>query len=349
MTKPVSIALLGAGLIGRRHAGLIMAEPETRLHAIVDPSEAARALAEAQGVPWFAEPAAMLAAGKPDGILVATPNALHVEQGLMAIAAGVPVLVEKPLAADLAGAQRLVEAAERAGVALLTGHHRRHNPLIQRAKALVQSGRLGQVVSVHGFFWIMKPDPYFEVPWRRQPGGGPVLINLSHDIDLLRYLCGEIVEVRALAASNVRGFPVDETCVVLLRFANGALGTVNISDAITAPWSWEQTSAENPAYPATDQCCYFIGGTAGSLAVPRMELWRNEGQRGWWEPIVAERHIAPPADPLPLQIRQFARVIRGEEAPLVPGREGLRTMAVIDAVQRAAETGETIRLEGVSP
>lgn len=339
MTRPVALALLGAGLIGRRHAELIVADPEARLHAIVDPTDEAEALARRLGVPWFAEPASMLAAGRPDGILVATPNALHVEHGLLAIAAALPVLVEKPLATDLAGARKLVDAAARAGVPLLTGHHRRHNLLIQRAKALVEAGRLGKLVSVHGFFWLLKPDPYFDVAWRRQPGAGPVLINLSHDIDLLRHLCGEIIEVRAMSNNAVRGFPVDESSVVLLRFASGALGTVNISDTIVAPWSWEQSSGENPAYPHTDQCCYFLGGTHGSLAIPRMELWRNEGERSWWEPLVAERHVAAYDDPLARQIRNFVRVIRGEEAPVVTGLEGLRTMAVIDAVKRAAETG----------
>ena len=345
MSMPVSIALLGAGLIGRRHAELILAEPEARLHAIVDPSEGGRAYAEAKGLRWFPTPEAMLAAGKPDGVLVATPNALHVEHGLLAISAGLPVLVEKPLAADLAGARQLVQAAAKAGLPLLTGHHRRHNPLIARAKAMIEAGRLGRIVSVHGFFWLLKPDSYFDVEWRRQPGAGPVLINLSHDIDLLRHLCGEIVEVRAMQNNAVRGFPVDETSVVLLRFASGALGTVNISDTITAPWSWEQGAAENPVYPPARQNCYFIGGTEASLAIPRLELWRNEGRRGWWEPLVAEQHVAPPADPLPLQIRQFVRVIRGVEEPLVPGLEGMRTMAVIDAVRRAAASGEAVRLD----
>lgn len=342
MTRPVALALLGAGLIGRRHAELIVADPEARLHAIVDPTAEAEALARRLGVPWFAEPEAMLAAGRPDGMLVATPNALHVEHGLLAISAGLPVLVEKPLATDLAGARALVSAADKAGVPLLTGHHRRHNPLIQRAKALVEAGRLGRLVSVHGFFWLLKPEPYFDAAWRRQPGAGPVLINLSHDIDLLRFLCGEIVEVRAMGSHAVRGFAVADTCVVLLRFANGALGTVNISDTITAPWSWEQTAGENPAFPRTDQCCCFLGGTHGSLAIPRMELWRDDGARGWLEPLVAERQIAPLEDPLPRQIRNFIRVIRGEEAPVVTGLEGLRTMAVIDAVNRAVETGLAI-------
>jgi predicted dehydrogenase len=240
---------------------------------------------------------------------------------------------------------KLVEAAEQAGVAILTGHHRRHNPMIQRAKAIIDEGRLGRIVTVHGFFWLMKPDDYFELPWRRMTGAGPVLLNLSHDLDLLRYLCGEVAAVQAFQSNAVRNYPVDETTVVILKFANGALGTMNVTDTVVAPWSWEHTTGENPDYPHTDQICYQIGGTHGSLSVPRLELWTNEARRGWWEPFKVERHVAADQDPLRLQIQQFCRVIRGEEKPLVSGREGLMTLKVVDAVKRAAESGEPVRIE----
>ena len=286
----------------------------------------------------------MMAAGRPDGVVIATPNQLHVANGLEAISAGIPALIEKPLADDIAAAQRLVEAGEKAGVAVLTGHHRRHNPMIQNARATIDAGRLGQIVSVHGFFWLMKPDDYFDVPWRRELGAGPVLTNLAHDIDLLRYLCGEVEEVQAFQSNAVRKHAVDETTVVILRFANGALGTMNVSDTIVAPWSWEHTTGENPVYPRTDQSCYHIGGTHGSLSVPRLELWTNESKRSWWEPFRVERLLAAEHDPLRLQIRQFCRVIRGEEKPLVSGREGLMTLKAIDAVRRSAQSGERIRI-----
>lgn len=342
MAKPVAIAVVGAGQIGRRHIGHVLASTEARLHAVVDPTEAARAHAAALGAHWFPDIEAMLTAGRPDGVLIATPNKLHVAHGLAAIAAGLPTLVEKPLADTVAGAEELVAAADKAGVPLLTGHHRRHNPLIAKAKAMIDKGRLGRIVSVHGFFWLMKPDDYFDEPWRRALGAGPVLMNLSHDIDLMRHLVGEIEAVQAFQSNMVRGNAVDETTAVTLRFANGALGTMNVSDTVVAPWSWEQTTGENPAYPHTDQTCYFLAGTHGSLSIPRLELWRNEGKRSWWEPFATERHVAALADPLALQIAQFARVIRGEEPPLVSGREGLTTLKVIDAVRRAASSGGTV-------
>jgi predicted dehydrogenase len=344
MKRPVQLAVLGAGLIGKRHIEHVIAEPDAELYAIVDPSPVGRQMASAKGVKWYPDFATMIASGKPDGVIAATPNQMHVANGLEAIAAGIPALIEKPIADDVAGGTRLVETAEKAGVPLLTGHHRRHNPMIQRAKAIIDEGRLGQIVTVHGFFWLMKPDDYFDPPWRREIGAGPVLLNLIHDIDLLRYLCGEVEAVQAFQSNAVRNYPVDETTVVILKFANGALGTMNITDTVVAPWSWEHTTGENPDYPHTDQSCYQIGGTHGSLSVPRLELWTNETRRGWWEPFRIERHIAADKDPLRLQIRQFCKVIRGEEKPLVSGREGLMTLKVIDAVKRAATSGKLVRI-----
>jgi predicted dehydrogenase len=131
---------------------------------------------------------------------------------------------------------------------------------------------------------------------------------------------------------------------VLLRFRSGALGTVTISDSVAAPWSWELTAGENKAYPRTDEACYLIGGTAGSLAVPRLEVWRHGDARGWWSPILAERRAMPEEDPLVLQLRQLCKVVRGEEPPLIDGREGMRTLEATLAVKESAATGRTVAL-----
>jgi predicted dehydrogenase len=343
--RVTSIAVLGAGMIGKRHIEQVALEPEAKLHGVVDPSPAGGEIAARYGVPWYRDFAAMLKEGRPDGVMIATPNQLHVEHGLQAIAAGLPCLIEKPLADDIAGAQKLVAAADKAGVPLLTGHHRRHNPMIQRAKEIVESGKLGKLVTVHAFFWLMKPPEYFEPQWRREIGAGPMLLNFIHDIDLLRYLCGEVEMVQAFQSNAVRGYPVDETTVVNIKFKSGLLGTVNVTDTAVAPWSWEQTTGENPVYPATDQSCYFIGGTHGSLSIPRLEFWTNEDKFGWWEPFVVQRVVAPKQDPLKLQVRQFCRVILGQEKPLVSGYEGMMTLKCAVAVQKAASSGGVVRID----
>jgi predicted dehydrogenase len=328
----VRIAVVGVGLIGRRHVAAIDAADGARPAALVDPAPATRVLADDVGAPWFADLEEM-PDGLTDAVILATPNALHVDGGLACIARGLPVLIEKPLAVDVAGARRLVEAAASAGVHLLVGHHRRHNPIIATAKEIIESGAIGRVVSVQGMFWLRKPDDYFEVAWRREPGAGPVLLNLIHDIDLLRYLVGEIRSVQAVASNSVRGNAVEDAAAMVFEFESGAIGAFNVSDAIPSPWSWELTAGENPAYPRTDQACYLIGGTGGSLEIPRLRVWTHEGGGGWYDPIVTTEHPAVPADPLVRQVEHFAAVIRGECEPLVSGEEGLRTLTVIERVR----------------
>jgi predicted dehydrogenase len=346
---PVRIAVQGAGLIGKRHIAHVVNEDCAELAAIVDPHPTAQALAAERGTRWYPSLAAMCAEQQPDGVIIATPTQMHVENALEAIAAGMAVLVEKPIADDVADATRLVEAAEQAGIPLLVGHHRRHNPLIQEAKKAIESGRLGQIVAVHGTCWFYKPDDYFDVAWRREKGAGPVFTNLIHDVDLLRHLCGEVVLVQAMDSNTRRGNAVEETAIILLRFANGVLGTVTVSDTIVAPWSWEFTAGENPAYSHTPESCTMIGGTRGALTVPYLDLWRHERGPSWWEPIVRERLPVAAQDPLGRQVRNFCGVIRGTEAPVVSGREGLNTLKVIAGVKQAAASGRMVEIDRQGP
>ena len=344
MSEPVTIAVVGAGTMGRRHIEAIAAAPAARrLHSIVDPDPQAKDRAAALGVAWHPHIGSMLAGPSPDGVIVATPNPLHVPDGLACVEAGLPVLVEKPIAADVSSALRLVEAAEQAGVPLLVGHHRRHNPLITAAKQLLDAGRIGRIVAVNAMFWLCKPDDYFLPEWRKLPGTGPLFVNLIHDIDLLRYLCGEIASVQAVESRGARNGANEDTAAIILRFASGALGTASMSDAVAAPWSWELTACENPAYPPTGQSCYQIGGTDGSLELPALRLWSYPGGgKGWFEKLACVELGVEPADPLLRQMAQFCAVIRGTEPPLVSGREGLRTLSVIEAIKRSAQTGAPV-------
>ena len=344
LNKPIRLAIAGAGLIGRRHAEIIGQCDGVEVTSIIDPAPSARAFAAEHAFPWYPSLTEMLATDQPDGIIVATPNQMHVENGLECIAAGIPLLVEKPIAPDVASATRLVDAAEQASVPVLVGHHRRHNPLIQEAKRRIDSGAIGRVVAVHGMFWLYKPDDYYNVAWRSQPGAGPILINLIHDVDLLRYLCGEVASVQAIKSNRTRGFAVEDTAAIILHFDSGALGTISVSDTVVAPWSWELTAGENPAYDQTDQTCYTIGGTHGSLELPNGRIWSHPEKRSWWEKIECAPYSVEPQDPLVLQILHFAQVIKGTAQPLVSGLEGLRTLQVIEAIQQAAASGHTARI-----
>jgi predicted dehydrogenase len=344
VTQPLRIAVVGAGAIGRQHIERLLKNRNCRLAAIVDPASNAAEIAAKAGAPIVGSLADVLAGERPDGVILATPNRLHVEQGLACVAAGVPALIEKPLADTIEAGERLCQAAERANVKLLTGHHRQHNPIMAKAAEIVRSGRLGRLVAVVGTTMFCKPDQYFEAgPWRRQPGGGPLLINMVHEVGNLRALCGEIVAVQAFASSATRNFPVEDTVAVSLRFANGVLGTFMLSDTAAAPRSWEQTTGEDPAFSSyPDEDCYIVAGTLGSLAFPTMRLrfYADAARRSWSNPFESESIAVERADPLTRQLENFCAVIRGTAGPVVSARDGLQNLRVLDAIQRAVRSGQ---------
>jgi predicted dehydrogenase len=333
---PLRIGLAGVGLIGRAHAERLGRAADGRLAAIADPDPGAAALALGLGVPHHATLEAMLSAEHLDGVILATPNALHVPQALLCLDRGLPVLVEKPLADTQDGGERIVAATARTGVPVLVGQYRRHNPILGRARAAVRDGEIGRVVTVSAVAAFFKPEPYFETSWRREPGGGPVLINLIHTIDDLRFLFGEIAEIKAIRSNAIRGFTVEDSAAAVLRFESGALGSLVLSDTAAAPWSWELTADENPAFPPHPEDCYLIAGTEGALAVPSLRRWRYPGERSWTLPLDRARIEVARADPLDRQIAHFCRVIRGEEPPLVDAADGFRTLAATLAVRDQA-------------
>jgi predicted dehydrogenase len=355
--KKVRIAVAGAGLIGYRHIEEIQKNPECELSSIVDPHPPARiaglganaGLAAMAGVPLYASLGEMLAKDKPDGVILAIPNQLHADQAIECIDAGVAVFIEKPVAHTLAEGRRVCEAAEKAGIEVLVGHHRRHSPILHKALEVVRSGILGQIVGVIGSAVFYKPDSdgYYDGPnaWRCEPGGGPILLNLIHEIGNLRAMVGEIVAVQSFTSNAARGFEVEDTAAINFQFANGALGSFLLSDAAASPRSWEQTSQENKQYPTyPDEDCYTLIGNRGSLAVPTMRLkyYKQDADRSWYKPFFCETLYVERKDPLAEQIAHFAAVIRGEAEPLVSARDGLQNLRVTEAVVEAARTGLTV-------
>ncbi len=341
---PQRLAIVGFGMFGQRHAATARAEPGCSLVAVADPTAAAAARAAELGLVHHADYRAMLDAVKPDAVVVATPNADHVPVALAAVERGIPVLVEKPIAESLEAARRLVAASRERGVPVLVGHHRRYNPIIERARAAVAGGELGHVVAVNALFLIRKPDEYFDVRWRREKGGGPLLINAIHDIDNLRHVVGEVIEVEAMAGNAVRGHAVEDAAVVLMRFAGGALGTLTVSDATPAPWSWELTSGEAAMYPQRRGDCYLIAGTRASLALPSLALWRYDGTPSWTAPLAESALEISREDPQRRQLAHFLRVVRGEEAPRVDAADALRTLAVTEAIAEAIGSGARVEV-----
>ncbi|SFU95949.1 Predicted dehydrogenase [Polaromonas sp. YR568] len=353
----LGIAVAGAGLIGRRHIELIQANPRTRLCAVVDPQPASKDFAAGLRVPHFESLEDLFtgpAGAQPDGVILATPNHLHVPGALVCAQHRVPALIEKPVADSLEAGLQLAEVLAHNPTPMLVGHHRRYSSTLQAARKAIHSGLLGRVVTVTGSAQFYKPDSYFaQGAWRAQPGGGPILINLIHEMDNLRYLCGELESVHAVASHAVRQFAVEDTAVMTLKFASGALGTFTLSDTVAAPRSWEQTSGENAAYARyPSQDCYFIAGTRGSLAVPTLHTWTHApastGEPGWNTPFTEKNITLDAVDPLAAQLAHFCDLIDGKAEPIITVADALQSLRAVEAVRRSIATGGVVALQDLA-
>jgi predicted dehydrogenase len=344
---PAPIALIGAGFIGRMHAQRIAQRTDLKLVAVVDWSDSARQWAAQQHLASYADTASMLAKAKPAAVIVATPNATHLGVGEMCLRAGVPVLMEKPIASSVLEAERLCAVARECGVPLLVGHQRRHSPYLQAAKRVVSQGQLGRIVTVSMMANWFKPEGYHTAPgneWRGQLGGGPVLINMIHDIDMLLHLLGPVLSVQALTSHAVRGLEVEDTAAALMRFASGALATLTTTDCAATPWNYDLGAGENENFPQVDADALFISGTHGSLSLPGMKLWRYDAERGWSKALRQEALTLQRHDPYDEQLRHLRAVIDGREAPVCSGEDGLATLRAAMAVHESVRTGLPVHL-----
>ena len=342
----IRIAVIGAGMIGRRHIDLVNANPKCKLVAICDPTSSSAQLADQHHVPYFKHYQVLIEQIEVDGAIIATPNTLHVPIGVVFAERGIDLLIEKPIADTIEEARRLVEVADQTGIQLMVGHYRRFNPLVQKARQVIQSGEIGSLVVVNLLWALQKPENYYDVVWRTESGGGPILINLIHDIDILRYVCGEIHQVCALTSSVTRGFDVEDAASISLQMTDGALGAIAVSDAAPAPWSYESTMFENHNFAHQAENCYYFMGSQGSLAFPRMELWKYDHpqQSGWNHPLTKRILTVEDFDPLMAQLDHFCRVIQRKETPVVSGLEGMKTLAATLAIHESARLGKSIRI-----
>lgn len=341
----IPIGIVGAGAMGRNYARLVHACDDCSLVGIADVEAAGKTVADTFSVPFHRNADDLLDRERPAGVIIATPNGQHAAVAVACASRSVHMLIEKPIADTLSAAARIIAAADRHGSRVLVGHHRRHSPFIRKARDMVQAGELGRLVGVSMLWALLKPVEYFDVAWRRERHvGGPLLINLVHELDSLRFICGEIREVHARASSAARGLEVEDSLSISLLFESGALGTVLASDATPAAWSYEATVGENPMYFRTEENCYHLLGTVASLAFPRMEVWRygDAVRAGWQHPLERRRLTVEPDDPLRIQLEHFCRVIRGEEQPVLDARDAARSLAVALAVQQSILRGTPV-------
>jgi len=350
MTR-VRLGLIGMGLIGEPHARSLQRVDECVLVAIADVDQGRRGAAEALGARYYRDYQEMIGTEELQGVVIATPNHLHAPMAAACARRGLHLLVEKPIAPTLGEADRLLEAAAQGGVRILVGHQRRFNARVEKSRELVQTGALGRLVGVTASWALLKPPGYFEGPfaWRKERGGGPILINLIHEIDTLRYICGEVEEVFAFTSNRVRGFPVEDTAGVALRFAGGAVGSIFVSDCTPSLSAYEGTTGENPLICHDFGNCYQFYGTQASLSFPQLKqrFYPDPARLGWHHPITEQGvKVAEGEDPYLKEFRHFARLIAGGEPSRISGEDARRTLEVTLAIQRSGQTGQPVSLAG---
>tara|TARA_R100001369_G_scaffold72206_1_gene100169 strand:+ start:180 stop:1250 length:1071 start_codon:yes stop_codon:yes gene_type:complete len=347
MNKKLRVLLSGPGLIGRKHVELIQAHEDCELIGIVGPATSEnQEFASSKNAKLYPEFADAIVLGEVDASIISSPNGFHYEQAMACVSLGIPTLVEKPLTDNIEDAARLVEQSERVGVPVLVGHHRTYSSLLDIALKFLSSDSFGRMVALQGSALFYKPETYFQDgPWRTTAGGGPILINLIHEIGLMRQFAGEIVSVQALESHHIRKFEVEDTVAIAFRFKDGALGTFILSDAAASSKSWEMTSGENPAYPHfPDENCYHFAGTNGSLDFPSMKAksYGSDVTPSWWNQFNEHSIPIERKDPLRLQLDHFVDVVRHGAEPRVSARDGYLNMLVIEAIHRSIETGSVV-------
>ena len=322
------ILVVGGGLIGIRHLEAVKQHSQLRLVGLVDPDPSiVTDTLRFNDMGDVTDPV--------DGVIIATPTHLHAKHGIEAAKRGWHMLIEKPVAGTMEDAQTLWAAIKQARVSSLVGHHRRYHAALQQLKAVVAEKQIGRVVNASLIWAMRKPDAYFEGNWRTT-GGSPVMINLVHDIDVLRYVIGEISATSALRGASLRSSDRIESGAVAIRFENGATGTISFADTTPSPWGFEAGTGENPNIGTTGQDMLWITGTQGAISFPSMTLW---GGTEWGTP--AKQFPLDKAinvqSPLQAQLDHFLDVMNGAD-PLIDVQDAMRTLAIAEDIEQQLST-----------
>src|SRR4051812_28321039 len=272
--EELGFAIIGAGMVARYHATAIERTPGARLVAICrsDPARAEETAAQF-GVPCLADYTDLLARDDVDAVCICTPSGLHAQQTIAAARAGKHVLVEKPMALTLADADAMIAACAQAGVQLGVALQRRTDPEFQRVQAAVAAGELGRIVLGSISIPYLRQQSYYDsADWRGTwalDGGGVLMNQGIHLVDLLLWLIGDAAEVRATAATLAHTIEVEDCLTATLRFVNRALGSVTATTAAApgSPHGVEIYGDRGGVKMGGEQ---IVGGEGGGAQEPRI-------------------------------------------------------------------------------
>ncbi len=328
---PLRVGLVGCGRIAQTHLQALKQLPEFRLIGVSDIREdVARSVAAQYDCPAHVDHRRLMDGEVPDAVIVCTPPASHPEIAGHFLDQGVHVLCEKPVAVTLREAEGLVKKADSADRLLMMASKFRYVDDVIKAKGIVDSGILGDVILFENVF-CSKVDMRNRWNSSRELGGGGVLIdNGTHSVDIARFLLGPIVKVQAEEGRRVQGLDVEDTCHLYFRTARGARGNVDLS------WSIHK---ERDAY-------IEVFGPEGVLSIGwRGSKYRQSEKLGW----VAFGSGYDKGSAFASQLRNFAGSIRGSEAPLITAEDSLESVRVIEAAYRSMEMDKWVEVAPSAP
>lgn len=321
--------LIGLGMMGRNHMRVLRALPDVDLIAVVDADDGACRAAD--GVEFLADVDALLER-KPDMCVLATPTATHEVLGTRLAEAGVPTLIEKPLAHDEKSAAALVEAFERNDVLGCVGHIERFNPALQNLRQRLADEALGEIYQV----FTRRQGPF---PARVSDVG--VIFDLAtHDIDLTAWAVNAHYGSVSARVAHKSGRTNEDLVSVVAELVDGTV--------VTHLVNWLSPMKERVVVVAGERGCLVADTLTADIT-----LYENSSQPSEWGALAAFRGVAegnmtrfaiPKPEPLHSELAAFAAAVRGEDSRVVTLRDGLTTVSVAEALRLSAQSGATVKV-----
>ena len=330
--RELRVGLAGLGSMGRNHLRILATRDDIRLVAVADPVEATLTGATAQtGAQGFAEPLAMIAEAELDAVVIAAPTTAHVPLALAAIERGIAVLVEKPLAATIEEAMRIVDAARAAGVPVQVGHVERFNPAVLELGRLIDDGWLSTIYSIAS----RRAGPF---PARIRDVG--VTVDLAtHDVDILSWIAGERPS-RVYAETAQRIHATNEDLLFgLLHFPSGATGMLDVN--------WLTPAKRRQLVVVGEEGMFELDYLTQRLTFTRATDTTNPRLIGGYAPTFEGEVLELPVastEPLVGEIDAFVTVVRTGGRPVVDAEDGLWAVAIATSLLDAAADGRTVDL-----
>lgn len=326
--KQTKIAIYGCGTIAEVHAKAISEIPEAELFAVCDlNTKAAEAFAERHGTRTFADLDEMLLCDEVDAVSICTPNGTHAPLATRALLSGKHVILEKPMAISVVECDTIIDAARKSGRKITVISQMRTSPDVLRAKEIIDSGALGKIILSELNMRYFRPAEYFKGSWRgtkKMDGGGALMNQGVHGVDLLSYLMGEAKCVNSIVRTLFHDIEVEDAAVASVEFECGALGVITASTA---------------THPGFDREIK-IYGTRGALELREDKLVRliTDGKEHPCEKFVsvggAKSNLLLDFAGHKRQISSFLSAIRGEDVTYVNEHDGRRAVSLIERIYK---------------